>query len=140
MIKYLFFDFDGTISDARSIAVKSVIKTLDEFDYKYDVKKAVDLLGIKMHRILRALNIPEKDLKKVRKRFYKHFIGGAKKGQIKLCVSVKPLKEMAKEIPQDILDKVKATYNLSTDEQPIKFFAFLVESDGSLIEVNEQKK
>ena len=41
VIKAVFFDFDGTISDAKKIARDSMIQTLDEFGYDYDRKKLV---------------------------------------------------------------------------------------------------
>ena len=97
MIRGLYFDFDGTISDAKSIAYDSLIQTLDEFGYSYDKKVARKLLGWKMDRIFKGLKLPVRDLKKVSKRFYEIFTYESLHGGIKLCVSVKPLYELAKK-------------------------------------------
>jgi len=99
MIKYIFFDFDGTISDARHIAVKSLLQTLDELDYKFDKKKATRMLGDKMTIIFEKLGLPTSGLKRARRVFYEHFIDAAVNGGIKLCVSVKPLQELSKNYP-----------------------------------------
>jgi len=99
MIRAIFFDFDGTISDARKIAKDSLILTLDEFDLKYDKIEAFKLLGIRMRFILGKLGLKDKDIKKIRKRFYEHFTQMALEGGIKPCVSLKPLWEIKKDLP-----------------------------------------
>ena len=69
MIKRIYLDFDGTVSDAKHIAYESLIQTLQEFEYKYDKKEAGKLLGWKMNRIFQDLGLPKKDLNKwVKKR------------------------------------------------------------------------
>ncbi|MBT3398102.1 HAD family hydrolase [archaeon] len=97
MIRYLFFDFDGTISDAYSLAFKSLVKTLDEFEFEFNKQDALKQLGNKMHIILKNLGLNAGHLETIRRRFYKHFIRGAKEGDIKLCVSINPLKKLKKE-------------------------------------------
>ena len=97
MIKAIFFDFDGTVSDAKKIAYDSVVRALNDFDYKFDEKLLMGLMGIKMHKILKGLGLDSSEVKTVRKRFYKYFIRGAKDGKIKPCVSLKPLWEMKEE-------------------------------------------
>jgi len=99
MIKVIFFDFDGTISDAKKIAQDSLVLTLDEFGFEYDKKRAFELLGIKMRLILEKLGIDVGELEKVRKVFYGHFTGMAREGKIRRCVSLKPLWEMKKSLP-----------------------------------------
>jgi phosphoglycolate phosphatase-like HAD superfamily hydrolase len=96
-IKYLFFDFDGTISDAHSLAFKSLVKTLDEYGFEFNKQEALKQLGNKMHIILKNLGLNAGHLDTIRRRFYKHFTGGAKAGEIKLCVSVKPLWKLKEE-------------------------------------------
>ena len=73
VIKAVFLDFDGTISDARKIAEDSLVLTLNEFGFEYDKKKAFGLLGIKMRLVLKELKIGSHKLEKIRKRFYEHF-------------------------------------------------------------------
>jgi phosphoglycolate phosphatase len=97
MIKFLFFDFDGTISDAHNLAFKTLVKTLDEYGFKASKKKLLKLLGSKLEEIFKALRLNAGHLDNVRRRFYRHFKKGAKNGEIKLCVSVKPLYELKKE-------------------------------------------
>lgn len=110
MIKGLYFDFDGTISDARRIAYESLIKTLEEFKYSYDKKKASKLLGWKMVKIFEGLNLPKKDLNRFRKRFYERFTAKALNGGIKLCVSVKPLYELSKKYPLVIVSNSETSF------------------------------
>jgi phosphoglycolate phosphatase-like HAD superfamily hydrolase len=97
MIKYLFFDFDGTISDAHSIAFKSLVQTLGEFEYSFDKTKAFKLLGNKMEIIFNQLGLSLEKLDPARKRFYKYFKSAALGGGIKLCVSIEPLKRLKNE-------------------------------------------
>ena len=97
MVKYLFFDFDGTISDAHSLAFKSLVRTLDDYDYKFNKKKAYGLLGTRMEGILKGLGVGIEKVDEFRKKFYRYFIDGALAGEIKLCVSVKPLWKLKEE-------------------------------------------
>jgi HAD superfamily hydrolase (TIGR01549 family) len=98
-IKYLFFDFDGTISDAHAIGLKSLTRVLDELGYKFNKKVLLKLLGCKMDVIFKELKLNSKHLKEARKKFYKYFKSSALNGGIKLCVSVKPLWELSKKYP-----------------------------------------
>jgi len=97
MIRAIFFDFDGTISDAKGIAFESMVKTLDDLGYEFDKNKMLKLLGEKTHIILSKLGIEPKNLQDVRRRFYRYFKKSALAGGIKLCVSVKPLEELRDE-------------------------------------------
>jgi phosphoglycolate phosphatase len=97
MIKAVFLDFDGTVSDAKSIAFKSFVMTLEELGYEFDGKKVMDLLGTKMEGMLTELGLGHKDVNKVRKKFYGYFIKAALSGGIRPCVSLKPLWKMKEE-------------------------------------------
>ena len=99
MIKALFFDFDGTISDAKGIAFKSLVRTLDELGYKFNRRKLLRLMGSKMHIILKELGLNAGHLSEICRRFYKYFTRSALDGGIKLCVSLKPLWELKKKYP-----------------------------------------
>jgi phosphoglycolate phosphatase-like HAD superfamily hydrolase len=110
VIKAIFFDFDGTISDAKKIAHNSVVKVLDEFEYKFSDKKLRDLMGIKMHLILKGLGVPVKDVEKVRKRFYKYFTEAAVAGGIKPCVSLNSLWELKKDYPLIVVSNSKSSF------------------------------
>ena len=96
-IKILFFDFDGTISDAYSLAFKSLVKTLDESNHKYDKSKIKNLLGAKMPEIFKTLGIPLTRIQKFRKKFFNFMLQGVKNNQIKPCVSLKPLYNLKKQ-------------------------------------------
>ena len=99
MIKTIFFDFDGTISDAKEIAYSSMVKVLEEYGYKFNEQKLRKLMGSKMQVILKKLGLKIKDLDVVRKKFYKYLTKAALDGGIKLCVSLKPLWELKKNYP-----------------------------------------
>jgi len=110
VIKAIFLDFDGTISDAHSIAFKSMVRTLDEYGYKFDQNKLLELMGNKMHVIIKGLGINAGHLQTIRRRFYKHFIKGAKEGKIRLCVSMKPLWELKKDYPLIIISNSETSF------------------------------
>ena len=99
VIKAIFFDFDGTISDAKGIAFESAVKTLNEFGYEFSEVKLKRLMGTKMHIILKELGVPVNKVQDVRKKFYKYFTESAVAGGIKPCVSLKPLWELKKDYP-----------------------------------------
>ena len=73
-IKFIFFDFDGTISDARRLTYDTMIDVLDRMDFKFSRSKLKKLMGIKMQKILYGLGIDEKFVNKIRKIFYKNLI------------------------------------------------------------------
>ena len=97
MIRALFFDFDGTISDAKKIAYESMVQVLNEYNYNFNEKKLSVLMGSKVEVILEKLNLKIKDSNIVRKKFYKYFTKAAVDGGIKSCVSSKPLWELKKD-------------------------------------------
>ena len=109
VIRAIFFDFDGTISDAKGIAFESAVKTLNEFGYKFSEAKLKKLMGTKMHIILKELGVPVKGVEKVRKRFYKYFTE-AVDGGIKPCVSLKPLWEMKKDFPLIVVSNSRTSF------------------------------
>ncbi|MCD4771004.1 HAD family hydrolase [archaeon] len=97
MIKTIFFDFDGTISDARMIAFNSLVRTLEEFGYDFDEKRLMSLLGVKMKGMLKMLGLKVKDVEAIRDKFYTYFTEMAVAGGIRPCVSLKPLWKMKGE-------------------------------------------
>ena len=96
-IKTVFFDFDGTVSDAKGISLRASVETLREFGYEVDEGKLEELLGIKMKRILDRLGIEVDDVEEVRDRFYEKFIGLAVGGGVRPCCDLGPLWEMKGE-------------------------------------------
>ncbi|MFH1238419.1 MAG: HAD hydrolase-like protein [archaeon] len=110
MIKVIFLDFDGTISDARGIAYKSIVRTLDEFGYRFDKKLLLSLMGEKMPKIFSGLGLNPWRLGAVRRRFYKYFTKSALDGGIKLCVSVKSLWEIKKDYPLIVISNSETSF------------------------------
>ena len=96
-MKVLFFDFDGTISDALKLGQDSLIETFDNYGLKFNKTKAKKLLGAKMPTILKKLGVILPMITQVRKSFWKKMMKGVKDNKIKLCVSVKPLYELKKQ-------------------------------------------
>ena len=110
VIKAIFLDFDGTVSDAKKLAYDSLIKTLEEKNFKFDKKKARLLLGSKMKFIFKDLGINSKHLEDSRKLFYKYFIQGAKDGNIKPRVSLKPLWKLSEELPLIVMSNSETSF------------------------------
>jgi phosphoglycolate phosphatase-like HAD superfamily hydrolase len=97
MVKYIFLDFDGTISDAHSIGFKSMVRVLDEFEHEFDRVKLLELMGEKMEVIFKELGLNPGHLDSAQRRFYKYFKKEAVGGGIKLCIPVEPLWELKKQ-------------------------------------------
>ena len=99
MIKAIFFDFDGTISDAMEVGFDAMVRAFEDFGFEFNKKELRGLLGIKIHLILKEMGLETKNAVKVRNRFYKYFIEGIKGGEIRPCCSLKPLWELKKDYP-----------------------------------------
>jgi phosphoglycolate phosphatase-like HAD superfamily hydrolase len=117
MIKAIFFDFDGTISDSKDIAFESLSRTLSEFGYSVDERKLVELMGVKMGRMLEALGlggrsqvVGHREVEKIRNKFYEYFTKAAADGGVRPCVSLKPLWEMKEDVPMYIVSNSKNSY------------------------------
>lgn len=95
-LRYLFFDFDGTISDAKRLTYETLIQVLDNLDYKYSKSKMKKLMGWRMERILEELKINPNIADNVRKRFYNHLVKDKNLRKLKLCAPIEPLKELRK--------------------------------------------
>ena len=95
MIKAIFFDFDGTISDTRGFVSKSIINFLEKEEYVFDKKVVVPMIGARMDEIFGKIGIRE-GTDFIRNKFYKHLLGEIRKSKLKLCVSVKPLHDLKK--------------------------------------------
>jgi phosphoglycolate phosphatase len=110
MIKAIFFDFDGTISDSHSLAFKSIVRTLDDYGYKFNQNRLLELMGNRMHVIFKRLGLNPGHLDSVREKFYKYFTKGAKQGDIKLCVSMKPLWDLKKKYPLIVISNAESSF------------------------------
>jgi len=110
VIKAIFFDFDGTISDAKRISYQSMVRVLEEYGYKFNDSKLRKLMGSKMQIILKELGLKTKDITKIRKQFYKYFIKAALDGGIKLCVSLKSLWELDEKYPLVIVSNSETSF------------------------------
>ncbi len=110
MIKVIFFDFDGTISDAKEISYLSLVRVLKEYGYKFNEGKLRELMGVKMQFILKELGLEVKDIEVIRKKFYKYFTEAALAGGIKLCVSMKPLWELKSNYPLIVISNSESYF------------------------------
>lgn len=111
VIKAIFMDFDGTVNDAREIAEESLLRTLDEFGFRYNKRKALSLLGNKMHVILSELGVPiGHDLQRFRRRFYFYFTGAARDGRVSPCVSLSPLWELSRKFPLFVISNSETSF------------------------------
>lgn len=121
VIRAIFFDFDGTISNVHKIAYDSLINVLDSYNCKFDRKKAYILLGDKMSVILKRLGLEIKYIGKVRKSFYKHLVKTAKEKGVKPCVSLSPLWELRKIYPLIVVSNSETRFlKVSVEKLKIK--------------------
>lgn len=97
VVKYLFFDFDGTISDARKLTYEAMIHVLDSFYFHYSKSKVKTLMGYKIQEILKRLGIKKVSASKIRRKFYSAIINKRKLSKLKLCCDVSPLWSLKKK-------------------------------------------
>lgn len=110
MIKAIFFDFDGTVSDAKEIAYLSMVRTLEEYGFDFSERKLRKLMGSKVHVILKELGLNVDELEPLRKEFYKHFARAIVDDGVKSCVSLKPLWELKKDYPLIIISHCETSF------------------------------
>ncbi len=106
MIKVLFFDFDGTIADAKEIAFKTMLETFEKYNYNVGLIKK--LLGMKIPKILEQISVRKEQRDKIKKYFYDSLI--KKVYKLKLCVSVKPLWELRKEYKMIVISNSESSF------------------------------
>ena len=97
MIKYIFFDFDGTISDARKLTYETMLDVLNRRGYTFSKFKLRKLMGAKTASILEGLGIDKREAKKVKREFFKEVVKRTNNKSIKLCASIEPLRQLKKE-------------------------------------------
>lgn len=97
MIKTIFIDLDGTLSDSKKLAYTSLTKTLSEHEIKFSPKEINKMMGTKTDKILKELNIKKQQRDSIKKEFYKKVFHGIKKGKIKLCTQIDTLKKLKKD-------------------------------------------
>ena len=108
MIKILFFDFDGTISDARNLVLRSLMKIFDNYGYNFPSSRIKKLLGIKIPNILQILSIKPKEMNKIRKEFYSLLIKGIY--SLKLCIPVAPLWKLKKKYKIVVISNSESSF------------------------------
>jgi len=108
MIKILFFDFDGTISDARNLVLRSLMKIFDNYGYNFPSSRIKKLLGIKIPNILQILSIKPKEMNKIRKEFYSLLIKGIY--SLKLCIPVAPLWKLKKKYKMIVISNSESSF------------------------------
>ena len=117
MIKAIFFDFDGTISDAYDIAYDSLVRVLGDYGYEFGEARLKKLMGSKMEIIFERLSLSRADgkrlmanCKKIRKGFYRYFTEAALNGGIKPCVSLKPLWDLKEDYPLIVVSNSETSF------------------------------
>jgi len=108
MIKILFFDFDGTISDAKKLNLFSLVKTLDNYGYKFKTSRIRSLMGIKIPQILKILGVKKCEIDKIRKDFYDRLILGVH--TLKLCNPVGPLRNLKKKYNLIVISNTESEF------------------------------
>ena len=96
MIRAIFFDFDGTISDAHKIVHDGMIWLFEQQGYNFDKKKLNELLGEKMEKIFEKMGF-KANIPLMRKKFYDRLVAETDKYKLKLCVSPEPLRKLEKD-------------------------------------------
>lgn len=97
VIKYLFFDFDGTISDAKKLTYEVMIETLEEMKFEFSKLKLKKQMGYKTPQIIQGVGIDVKNAPLIRKLFFKKILLKENLKKLKLCVNVKSLWDLKKE-------------------------------------------
>lgn len=141
MIKYLFFDLDGTLSDSKESSLRSILKAFERFGYTFDKQHQMKFLGDRLNVVLKDLNIGFFKLFLLKRAFWKYFTNEANEGNIRLCVPIEPLQLLHKHYPffiisnsergfvksslntlgiQKLFDKVYGCDNFSTKEVMMK--------------------
>ena len=93
---YVFFDFDGTISDAKRLTYEGFCEVLDDKGYKYSKAKLKKMMGAKTPEILESLGINSSKVNEIRKEFFDRIVKKASDKHLKLCADVRPLYELKK--------------------------------------------
>jgi phosphoglycolate phosphatase len=111
MIKALFFDFDGTISNSKKLSIntlKQVLKNHNPRNNPTD-QQIKSLIGLKLNQILEKLKIKKLDQGKLKKEFYNQITKHATK--LKPCTSLQPLKQL-KNLKQQLKQENKTKLKL----------------------------
>lgn len=115
MIKAVFLDFDGTISDSRDIAMRALIRTFEDFGYDVDEDKFVEVLGVQALKMFKMLGVSRNKIEEVRKKFHEYYIEAVIEGKISPCVSLKPLWKMKEEgMPLIVVSNSKNDFLLAS--------------------------
>jgi len=96
-VKYIFFDFDGTISDAKKLVYDVLVDVLDRMEFRFSKIKVRKLMGSHMDEILKGVGIDEGLVNDIRKKFYQMLVRRSNLEKLKLCCDVKPLYELKKK-------------------------------------------
>lgn len=96
MIRAIFFDFDGTISDAKKLISDGMFWLLKKEQYVFDEIKLNSLIGDKMEVIIEKLGL-KGDIDALRKKFYDRVVGQVDSSKLRLVAPVKPLRDLHRD-------------------------------------------
>lgn len=108
MIRAIFFDFDGTISDTHRFISETLIEVLEKGEYFFD-SKINSLIGEKLQYILKELGITT-EVEEIRKEFYSLLIEKVKKTKLRPCCSLAPLKTLSKKYPLVVISNAETDF------------------------------
>ena len=94
---YVFLDFDGTISDSKSLAYESLVSVLDDMDFRFSRFKLSKLMGVKIEKVFDFLGFDDGFFEKVKSEFYNKLVEGINLKGLKFCKDVLPLKDLKKK-------------------------------------------
>ena len=97
MIRYIFFDFDGTISDARKLTYETMRDVLIKRGYTFSEAKLRKLMGAKTGAILKGLGIDSGETRKVKREFFNEVVKRTNNKSIKLCAPIESLRLLKKQ-------------------------------------------
>lgn len=109
MIRAIFFDFDGTISDARKLVSDGMFWLLEKEEYVFDKIKLNYLIGDKLEKIIKELHL-EGDVNYLRKKFYDRIVGQVDNTKLKLVAPIKPLRELSKKYPLFVISNAESRF------------------------------
>jgi HAD superfamily hydrolase (TIGR01549 family) len=107
MIKAIFFDFDGTISDTHSFISKTFIELLEKEEYFIDKSKINHLIGEKVEFIFKSIGIT-KEINYLRKKFYASLENN--KTKLTPCVPLRPLRLLKKKYLMIVISNAETSF------------------------------
>jgi HAD superfamily hydrolase (TIGR01549 family) len=114
MIKAIFFDFDGTISDAKSLVHKAFVDLFKKWGFKISEKQIRSLMGEKVRKILQEIGVKGLKVERVRKVLYDIIFMELEKRKLKPCANLKPLYGLGENYPLIVVSNSDEAFLVSS--------------------------